>query len=175
MTKQEVNVAIRLGKLPAMPGWYGGFLVLFYCLCFCAIGTVFIFDRPLNPYAPAGLLLWSGLSFYTLYCLLTERNLTPLKTNLSAGDNHQLIIHVFNVLGWQVSSITQLSIIAKKGSNWFGIPVHATVLVEESVVYLNLMNGGGNIKGRLPFSFGRNEQKLRLLIDKINKSRQLAK
>ncbi|MBH8558842.1 hypothetical protein [Hymenobacter negativus] len=175
MTKQEVNAAIHLGKLPATHEWYGGFLVLFYCLCFSVIGIVFIFDKPLNPFAPAGLLLWVSLSLYTLYCLLTERKLTAVKTYLSAGDNQQLIISVFNALNWQVSLPFQHSIIATRGSNWFGIPVYATALLEEGIVYLNLMNGGGNIKGRIPFSFGQNEQKLRLLIDEINKSRQLAK
>ena len=175
MTKQEVNAAIRQGKLSTTTDWYGGFLVVFYCVCLSAASSILIFYETTALSYRVGLILFpaSGvLSFYALYSLLKERKLTFIETSLNAAENRKLALAAFQSLGWNIAQNSSHVILANIGARWVGIPVHATALLINGAIHLNLMNGGGNVKGRAPFSFGKNDQKLRLLISEINKSRQ---
>lgn len=175
MTKQEVNAAIRQGKLSTTADWYGGFLVVFYCVCLSAASSILIFYETTALSYRVGLILFPALgvlSFYALYSLLKERELTFIETSLNTAENRKLALTAFQFLGWDIVLDSSHVVIASIGAGRVGIPVHGTALLTDGAIRLNLMNGGANIRGRVPFSFGKNDQKLRLLINEINKSRQ---
>ena len=172
LNHREVIKSIQQGYLTATFDWYGGFTGLLQCLCLWFVSALYAWDDTSSQNLIIALPFFLGfgaVSVYAVYSLITERNLTLVETRISAAANQRLLLSVFKRLDWSVSQSTQQIVIAGIAKKWFGGAVFAIVLITDNRIYLNIANES-NTKGRYTFSFGRNKQKLRLLIEAINKS-----
>ncbi|WP_227608036.1 hypothetical protein [Hymenobacter translucens] len=109
-----------------------------------------------------------ALFCYAVYCLVHERDLATVDTDLSAAENRQLIVFTFQKLGWGITQNTQYVVRADVPHKWYGfVGQTATALIQEKAVHLNILHHSAS-KGRSPFSYGFNGKKLTQLIRTIS-------
>ena len=111
----------------------------------------------------------TGLLFiYGIYCLSKERDLTRLKTNLTAAENRKLLVSAYRILGWHIVQNEKSLVRASLPRKWYGfVSQNATALIQDEVISLNVIHEAA-ARGRSPFAYGMNDKKLSALISTIN-------
>ena len=170
LTSAEANQAISRGQLPTSTEWYEGLMsIVPICLVTLGISALVFLTAENTQSRNHTLLPLLGSVFFAYYMLpnwVSERRLTIVETNKSISQNHQLLLATLSEQGWRIGPANKFSVIAFRGGKWIGISVQVTALIKDRLIYLNLMNNT-TIRGRFPFSFGKNARKMRQLITAI--------
>ncbi len=172
MSREQVSKSIVNKRLSIPRDWFGDSFGPLSLLIFCGISAVTVFI-PASDFSQK-FALWLFIAFgilffYSVYCLARERDLALVTTALSTGENRQLVVSIFQKLGWNIMQNNQRVVRATTDSL---MSQTATILIQENAIYLNVLHLGAS-RGRLPFSFGSNARKLRLLIKAIENEQLL--
>ncbi|GAB2943229.1 hypothetical protein GCM10027048_04800 [Hymenobacter coalescens] len=167
LSNEQVAESIRDNRLAIPPNWsskvFAALLFLVYwgfCGYFAVNGTTAL-------YRTIALLLFPFLGwlfFYAVYCQWQENRLTILETGLSAADNWQLMVTVFEELNWNIQQNTPQVVRAFTDGYISQVGI---ALIQPNRVLLNVLHIGHR-RGRLPFSFGQNKKMLQRLISRIH-------
>ena len=174
MQRGEWQAAIVKGRLQQKRDWLGDLLGLWIVTGIWATipFSAFLSSNTLFHKA-AWLCIALSLPGYAIYCLIGEKNLTPIATNLSATENRKLVVFAFKALNWRINTNNKLAVIGGANNKWWrGAGQTATVLIADGKVLLNIIHGGTST-GRLPFYFGSNRRKLKRLIATIESAKTL--
>ncbi len=170
LNQKKVAKAIQEGMLPKSVDWYGGFVGVFICfLLWIACGSILFFDS-FTPAQVLFIMVFAGLSclsYYGVYNLLHERKLFQIQTGLSAANNHQLLTTTFKQLDCSTSQNNLTIIQASVSNKWTELNREAIELISDNTVHLAIVEISST-KGRFPFFRRGDNEKLSLLVNKIN-------
>ena len=162
----EAIHAMRTGKLPKTVDWYGGFVGLFLCIALWILSALFAFIETSHSnrlQAIPVFIMLGLLSGYGFYCLLKEREVILLETDLNLAGNRKLAESALNYLGWNIQQNNKHVIQAVIPSQWLGTSRVVVVLVKDGALYINTMNQVTG-KGRFPFFLSDSKEKTALFI-----------
>ncbi|MFD2720328.1 hypothetical protein ACFST9_16505 [Hymenobacter monticola] len=157
--------------MPKNVDWYGGFVGLFPCIAIWAVSAVFVFIETSDSnrlQAIPAFIIFGLLCGYGIYCLLKEREVTPLETGLNLASNRKLAESAFNHLGWSIQQNNKHVIQAMIPSQWLGTGQVVVVLIKDGELHINTMNQSTG-KGRLPFFLSDSREKTALFIRTVER------
>jgi hypothetical protein len=172
------RAAVEKGRLLRKRDWLGdaaGLIQVTALSMVCCLGVAASFQESTRSanLIPLLCLLAAGMPLYAIYCLSQENNLTMVETNLTASENHQLVIFALSALDWDVRTNSRSEVTAGARNKWWrGAGQTATTLIVDDKIYLNVSHGS-TYKGRLPFYFGSNRRKLNRLIATIESGKAI--